>query len=117
VVTDQTKVYVYNLSGSLQKTFDANEELNTAYIVNNKLYSGSKFSGIFDESKNSYKPDGPYSNTSYKISLLNDNIWIAPGGLQDYYISLYPDLGYYHYDGSKWVYPEYFKIQLLNGIF
>ena len=109
VVTDQTKVYVYNLSGSLQKTFDANEELNTAYIVNNKLYSGSKFSGIFDESKNSYKPDGPYSNTSYKISLLNDNIWIAPGGLQDYYISLYPDLGYYHYDGSKWVYPEYFK--------
>lgn len=67
VVTDQTKVYVYNLSGSLQKTFDANEELNTAYIVNNKLYSGSKFSGIFDESKNSYKPDGPYSNTSYKI--------------------------------------------------
>ena len=31
------------------------------------------------------------------------------GGLQDYYIALYPDLGYYHYDGSKWVYPEYFK--------
>ena len=46
MVTDQTKVYVYNLSGSLQKTFDANEELNTVYIVNNKLYSGSKFSGI-----------------------------------------------------------------------
>lgn len=110
VVTDQTKVYVYNLSGSLQKTFDANEELNTAYIVNNKLYSGSKFSGIFDESKNSYKPDGPYSNTSYKISLLDNNIWIAPGSFQNYFlIADYTGVGYYHYDGTKWNYPDYFK--------
>ncbi len=111
VVTDQTKVYVYNLSGSLQKTFDANEELNTAYIVNNKLYSGSKLSGIFDESKNSYKPDGPYSNTSYKIQILNDKLWISSGGREGRYnppVNPKPDLGFYYYDGKQWVYPSYF---------
>ena len=114
VVTDQTKVYVYNLSGSLQKTFDANEELNTAYIVNNKLYSGSKFSGIFDESKNSYKPDGPYSNVSKKVTLFNDNIWISSGGVSEFNLPVYSGYGYYHYDGTKWNYPDYFKNSTFN---
>ena len=109
VVTDQTKVYVYNLSGNLQKTFDAGEELNTAYIVNNNLYSGSKFSGIFDESKNAYKPDGPYSNISKKVSLFNDNIWISSGGISEFNLPVYSGYGYYHYDGTKWNYPQYFK--------
>ncbi|GGP04349.1 ABC transporter substrate-binding protein [Cloacibacterium rupense] len=109
VVTDQTKVYVYNLSGSLQKTFDAGEELNTAYIVSNKLYSGSKFSGVFDESKNSYKPDGPYSNVSKKVSLFNDNIWISSGGVSEFNLPVYSGYGYYHYDGTKWNYPDYFR--------
>jgi hypothetical protein len=69
----------------LQKTFDANEELNTAYFVNNKLYSGSKFSGILDESKNSYKPDGPYSNTSYKIQIIGDKLWVSSGAREGRY--------------------------------
>lgn len=114
VITDQTKVYVFDLSGSLQKTFDAAEELNTAYLVNGKLYSGSKFSGILDESKNSYKPDGPYSNVSYSVSVLNDNIWISSGAVDSYNIPKNTGLGYYHYDGKKWVYPVFFKNSTYN---
>lgn len=109
LVTDQTRAYMYDLSGNLQKTFDASEELNTSYLVNGKLYAGSKFSGIFDESKNSYKPDGPYSNISYKINLMNGNVWIAPGSIQTFNLPQNNGLGYYHYDGTKWIYPEYFK--------
>lgn len=111
VVTDQTKVYVYNLSGNLQKTFDAGEELNTAYIVNNNLYSGSKFSGIFDESKNAYKPDGPYSNTSYKIQIIGDKFWVSTGGREGRYnpaLNPRPDFGFFYYDGKQWIYPTYF---------
>lgn len=109
LVTDQSKAYLYDLSGNLQKTFDASEELNTAYLVNGKLYSGSKFSGIFDENKNSYKPDGPYSNFSNRISLRNGNIWISSGAVENYNLPKNTNLGYYHFDGVKWNYPDYFK--------
>ena len=112
VVTDQTKVYIYNLSGVLQKTFDAGEELNSAYFVNSKLYSASKFSGILDESKNSYKPDGPYSNTSYKIQIIGDKLWVSSGGRDGRYnpaIYPNPDFGFFYYDGKEWIYPSYFK--------
>lgn len=111
VVTDQTKVYIYNLFGVLQKTFDAGEELNSAYFVNNKLYSASKLSGILDESKNSYKPDGPYSNTSYKIQIIGDKLWVSSGareGRYNYPPTPRPDLGFYYYSGRQWIYPSYF---------
>ena len=70
IVADQTKVYAYTLTGTLQKTIDIAEEVNTAFVVNNQIYTGTKLSGIYDESKNSYKPDGPYSNISYKIIII-----------------------------------------------
>lgn len=111
VVTDQTKVYIYNLFGVLQKIFDAGEELNSAYFVNNKLYSASKLSGILDESKNSYKPDGPYSNTSYKIQIIGDKLWVSSGAREGRYNfppSPRPDLGFYYYSGKQWIYPSYF---------
>ena len=84
IVSDQKKVYVYNLSGALVKTLDIAEEVNTANIVNNQIYTGTQFSGIYDEAKNSYIPDGPYSNISYKVNLLDNQIWVATGGRDDY---------------------------------
>lgn len=109
IIADQTKVYLYNLSGVLQKTIDIAEEVNTAYLVNNKVYIGTKLSGIYDESKISYKPDGPYSNLSYKISLLDNQIWVSTGGRSSYNEPYYSNVGYYHFDGNKWNYPDYFK--------
>lgn len=109
IISDQKKVYVYNLSGGLVKTLDIGEEVNTANIVNNQIYTGTQFSGIFDEAKNSYKPDGPYSNISYKVNLLDNQIWVATGGRDSYNQPYYTGVGYYHFDGTKWNYPDYFK--------
>lgn len=109
VVTDQKNVYLYTTSGVLQKTVAIGEDLNTANIINNQVYIGTKFSGIYDESKNSYKPDGPYSNISYKVNLLGNQIWVATGGRDSYNTPYYTNVGYYHFDGSKWNYPDYFK--------
>ena len=103
-------MYAYTLTGTLQKTIDIAEEVNTAFVVNNQIYTGTKLSGIYDESKNSYKPDGPYSNISYKISLLDNQLWVSTGGRDGYNGPFYTSLGYYHFDGNKWNYPNYFKI-------
>lgn len=46
---------------------------------------------------------------SYKISLLNNQIWVSTGGRSSYNESLPPYMGYYHYNGTNWIYPEYFK--------
>lgn len=111
IVTDQTQVYVYGTNGSLQKNFNAGEEINTALVYNSLLYTGTINSGIYNEQKASLKPDGPYRNTSYKLSLLNNQIWVSTGRRDSYDQVLnagYSYLGYYHYDGNKWVYPSYF---------
>ncbi len=110
VVTDQTQVRVYGTNGSLQKTFDAGEIINTAIVYNNnQLFTGTQLSGIYNEQKNSFKPDGPYNNRSYKLSLLNNQIWVSTGGRSAFNEATPPYLGYYHYNGSNWVYPDYFK--------
>ena len=109
IIADQSRVYVYSISGVLLKTIDISEEVNTANIVGNVVYTGTQFSGIYDENKNSYKPDGPYSNISYKVNLLGNQIWVATGGREEYNSPTYTNLGYYHYDGAKWNYPDYFK--------
>lgn len=109
IVTDQTQIYVYSTAGSQQKNFNAGENLNTAFIYNNALFAGTQVSGIYNEAKNSLKPDGPYKNTSYKLSLLNNQIWVSTGRRASFDVAPSPSmLGYYHYDGSKWNYPNYF---------
>jgi len=109
IVTDQSQVYVYNTSGVQQKNFNAGEEINTALIFNNTLFTGTKISGIYNEQKNSLKPDGPYKNSSYKLSLLNNQIWVSTGLRSSYDVASPPaNLGYYHFDGTKWIYPNYF---------
>ena len=109
IVTDQTQVYVYNTNGSFQKNFNAGEDINTAVLYNNEILTGTINSGIYNEQKNSLKPDGPYSNTSYKLSVLNSQIWVSTGKRDSYdQVPIPSRLGYYHYDGSKWTYPNYF---------
>ena len=109
VVSDQTQVYIYSTSGVQQKNFNAGEDINTAFVYNNALFTGTKLSGIYNEQKSSLKPDGPYSNTSYKISLLGNEIWISTGFRTAFNTPVISNLGYYHFNGNNWVYPEYFK--------
>ncbi len=109
IVSDQTQVYIFSTSGAQQKSFNAGEDINTAFIYNNALFTGTKLSGIYNEQKSSLKPDGPYSNTSYKISLLGNQIWVSTGFRTSFNTPVISNLGYYHFNGSNWVYPEYFK--------
>lgn len=110
IVTDQAQVYVYNTNGIQQRKFDAGELVNTALIHNNTLFTGTMTSGMYNEQKNSLKPDGPFSNISYKISLLNNQIWVSTGIREGQYNTSFAQrLGYYHFDGNSWIYPDLFK--------
>lgn len=109
IVTDQTQVFVYGLNGTQQKNFNADESINTAIVYNSQVFTGTRFSGMYNEQKSSFRPDGPYNNKSYKISLLNNQIWVSTGGRSSYNEALPSYIGYYHYNGTNWIYPEYFK--------
>jgi hypothetical protein len=115
IVTDQSQVFVYGKNGSQQKNFNPAEFINTAIVYNTQLFTGTKFSGMYNEQKNSFKPDGPFNNRSYKLSLFNDQIWVASGNREKDPVTstetpnpLENRIGYYHFDGTKWNYPQYF---------
>lgn len=109
IVADANVVSVFNLSGAFVKSYDAGEYLNTAFYSDSKIYAATKLSGMKNESGDSLKPDGPYSNTSYKIDIQDNQIVIASGSKNE---NLDPitnrHLGYYHFDGAKWNYPQLF---------
>jgi hypothetical protein len=110
IVTDKSQVYIYGVNGVQQKTFDAGENINTALMYNNSLFTGTQISGMYNEQKNSLKPDGPFNSMSYKISLLNNQIWVSTGIREGQYnTSVSQRLGYYHFDGNTWIYPDLFK--------
>ncbi|OWK99011.1 hypothetical protein AP75_02490 [Kaistella haifensis DSM 19056] len=109
IVADAKVVSVFNLSGAFVKSYDAGEYLNTAFYSDSKIYAATKLSGMKNESGDSLKPDGPYNNTSYKIDIKGSQIVIASGSKNE---NLDPitnrHLGYYHFDGAKWNYPQLF---------
>ena len=109
VVADVQTVTRYDENGTLQKTISCNENINTALQFQNQIYTGTNLSGIFNESLQPYKPDGPYSNISYKIDVVGKQILISTGGRTSYNNPIIRNLGYYHFDGTQWKYPEFFK--------
>lgn len=109
IVTDISKAYVFDLTGNLVKSFDANESLNTAFFSDSKLYVGSKLSGMLNESGEYFKPSGPYNNTSYKINIEGSQILISSGGRKEFNDPANNNLGYYHFNGTTWEYPEFFQ--------
>lgn len=109
IVVDEEKVNIYNKSGNPVRTIEAEELLNTAHIADSAIFLGSKFSGIITEKGEHVRPDGPYSNTSYKIDIQGDQIVVSSGGRNNYNQPIYRNLGYYHFDGNSWNYPDFFK--------
>lgn len=112
IVTDNTAISVFGNNGNFIKTYQAGETLNTGFFSQGKIYAGTQSSGIKTESGDLIKPDGPYNNTAYKINLQNDKIWLSTGNRTNRFNDAAPhplNLGFYHYTGSEWVYPSYFK--------
>ena len=107
IVTHAYEVSVFNISGAFVKSYDAGESLNSGFYSDSKIYAATKLSGMKNESGDSLKPDGPYNNTSYKIDVKGSQIVIASGSKNE---NLDPitnhNLGYYHFDGTKWNYPQ-----------
>lgn len=109
IVTSTPNIYIFDLSGNPVRTFNANEQLNTGLVSNSNVYVGTKLMGISNENGDVIKPDGPFNNTSYKINIVQDQVVISSGGRDSYNNPVYNNLGYYHFDGSKWNYPNYFR--------
>ncbi|MGZ5192748.1 MAG: type IX secretion system anionic LPS delivery protein PorZ [Kaistella sp.] len=109
VVTDFSTVSVFGTLGNFIKSYDTLELVNSGTYVDSKIYAATKVSGVKNEAGDSLKPDGPYSNTSYKINLHENQIVISTGGRDAYNTPIYRNLGYYHFNGTQWIYPEFFK--------
>ncbi|WP_370900512.1 type IX secretion system anionic LPS delivery protein PorZ [Chryseobacterium gossypii] len=112
VVTDQSRIYLFNTNGNYTGTVSFGEDCNTAVTMGGKAYGGTILSGIKDENNNVFRPDGPYFNYAYKISLYGDNqILVSSGGRDGRFnppIINPRNPGFYFFNGMQWIYPSYF---------
>lgn len=112
VVTDLNRVYTFNTNGNFNNTVAFGEECNTAITVGSSVYGGTVLSGIKNESNNTFKPDGPYFNYAYKMSLYDENqILVSTGGRENRFntaINNPRNPGFYYFNGMEWIYPSYF---------
>ncbi len=126
VVADLNNVYSFSLTGGLTGNVSVGEECNTAARINSKIYAGTKLSGIKNEERNTFRPDGPYFNDSYKIRVFNENqLLVSTGARIDGFNGAADNPknpGFYYFDGMQWIYPSYFKsgtmkFNVLDAIF
>lgn len=112
VVTDLNRVYTFNTNGNFNNTVAFGEECNTAITVGSSVYGGTVLSGIKNESSNTFKPDGPYFNYAYKMSLYGDNqLLVSTGGRENRFntaVNNPKNPGFYYFNGMEWIYPSYF---------
>lgn len=120
IANTNTSTFVYDANGNLITSQDSNKPLNTSWFSNNTIFAGSKENGLYDFN-NFYAPSGPYKNRATRLTLHNDKIWVAAGGLNGEFSNINPQvfssLGFYFYNGSEWIYPSYFKENTANQYF
>lgn len=94
---------VINMDENLNtlETIPFSQTIRTALKIGNTTYGGSMLNGLIIGSNEIY-PDGPYSNKSVSVTALNEQIWIAPGGANNFNAPLLNSEGFFHFDGTKW---------------
>ncbi len=97
------QVMNYNAQGVLQNSSTFGQTIQTGIISSVGAFGGTQKIGLLHEgSDEGIAPDGPYSNISYKLTLFEDQIYVAPGGRKNFYLFNVINLGYYHFDGMSW---------------
>lgn len=100
-ITQANSVYNFDENLNLTETVSFIQNLNTGIKSGNITYGGSSLFGLLAGS-NEILPDGPYNNKSWSVTGLDNQIWIAPGGMANFNRPLANSDGYYHFDGTIW---------------
>lgn len=111
-ITQYTRVSNYDENLNLIDSHEYEHPLNIGIKVNNITYGGSRRYGLLRDNL-SIKPDGPYNNQSWSVTAVQDQIWIAPGGIQNFFQPLSNPNGFYHFDGNQWI--HYKSEDMLNA--
>lgn len=101
-ITQANQVSNYNENLNLNEIVSFSETLNTGIKSGSITYGGSQLFGLISGSNEIY-PDGPYNNKSWSVTALNEQIWIAPGGMVNYNNVQENTDGYFYFDGTSWV--------------
>ncbi len=91
--------------------------IRTGICSSQGLFAGTDFSGLVSyDTDEQIAPDGPYSNSSYKLTLFEDQIYVAPGGRNNsnFYSPSNNKNGYYHYKEGGWIHASVESIQQEN---
>lgn len=88
-------------SKPLQCDFDSLDNVwiadgNNGLIKNSALYTNEKF-----------QPLGPATNTTFKVSINNQNLWVTPGGFESALVNLYNKEGISNFNNKEWKTTEY----------
>jgi hypothetical protein len=118
-ITTLKSIYINNISNTEIATYTPNSSstynynLNTAFFDDTNLYLGTKEFGILKSDLNTISnfeeihPEGPSSNTSFSISVNNNNLWVVYGGYNAAYGPLGKRFGYSHFNGANWINKPY----------
>ena len=101
-ITQTNSVTNYNETFGVLETVSFTQTLNTGLKIGNTTYGGSQLFGLINNLEE-IKPDGPYNNKSYSITALGNQIWIAPGGMNNYNSPQQNADGFFHFNGTEWI--------------
>lgn len=111
-ITELHQVHNYDTNLNLIQTVSFTQELNTAIKSGNITYGGSKAEGLI-VGLNKILPDGPYNNKSWSITAYDQQVWIAPGGMNNFNTPQTNEDGYFHFNGTTWLHVK--SEEMLNA--
>lgn len=113
-IATQRQALVYNqaLTQVSSSTAQSNSsfyfDLNSAIVVNDKIYLATKEFGILEtdftnpQTFTEIHPEGPNSNQAFSINANNNHLYVVYGGYDAAYGPLNNAFGFSHYNGQKW---------------
>ncbi len=101
-ITQANSVTNYNETFGVLESVSFSQSLNTGLKIGTTTYGGSRLFGLINNLEE-IKPDGPYNNKSYSVTALGNQIWIAPGGMNNYNSPQGNKDGFYHFNGTNWI--------------